>query len=54
MSNYYIPCQIAPGVWHIYEPANVYSTLIVGKERGAADRYGLRLWKFKGNHSITD
>ena len=33
MSNYYIPCQIAPGVWHIYEPANVYSTLIVGKER---------------------
>ena len=31
--NYYRPVQLAENIFHIYEPGNVYTTLIIGEEK---------------------
>lgn len=31
--TYYKPLKIAENIYHIYEPGNVYTTLIIGEEK---------------------
>ena len=31
--NYYKPIKLAENIFHIYEPGNVYTTLIIGEEK---------------------